>query len=226
VTNAGVRGGGASGTGARLRTPLLVLAAVRTILGIAAIPLAPALYRKHFVILVLMRPTKEVLLAGGFLLRRGKVDVVPMLAAAIPLAVLAVWLFYALGRAYEKELQSDDALPRWARRVLPPKRVKAMCRVLDKRGRPVVVIGRLAAFPSALMGAAAGASGMKPKAFLPADGVGALLSVAEVVGAGYAFGAAYKSAGPWLTGVGVAALLAILFLVGRWLRQEESGRGT
>jgi membrane protein DedA with SNARE-associated domain len=211
---------------ARLRTPLLGLAVVRTVLGIAAIPLAPALYRKHFVILVLMRPTKEVLLAGGFLLRQGKVALMPVLAAAIPLAVLAVWLFYALGRAYKDEIEDDDALPGWAQRVLPPKRIKAMCRVLDKKGRPVVVVGRLAAFPSALMGAAAGASGMEPKAFLPADGLGALLSVAEVLGAGYAFGAAYKSAGPWLTGVGVAALLAILFLVGRWLRQEESGRGT
>lgn len=216
-----------------LRKPLLGLAVLRGALGLAAIPLAPALYRKHFVALVLLRPTKEVLLAGGFLLRRGEVAAVPMLAAAVPLAVLAVWLMYWLGRAYADELREGDGLPRWARKVLPPERVQAMCRVLDERGRTVIVAGRLAAFPSALLGAAAGASGMEPRAFLPADALGAVLSIAEVVAAGYAFGAAYKAAGPWLTAAGVALLLGLLVAVGRWLRREESsassgssGRGT
>lgn len=205
----------------------MAVAGLRGALGLLALPLAPVLYKNHFVAVVALRPTKEVLLAGGFLVRRGQVDLAPMLVAAIPLAVLGVWLFYAVGRAYSKELQSKaNGIPKWAQRVIPPARVRAMCRVLDKRGRPVIVLGRLAAFPSALLGAAAGASRMAPKQFLAADGVGAMLSVAEVVIAGYALGAAYKEAGPWLTGAGVAALLALLFLVGRWLSREESGRGT
>jgi membrane protein DedA with SNARE-associated domain len=78
----------------------------------------------------------------------------------------------------------------------------------------------LAAFPSALLAASAGASGMAPGKFLPADALGAALSIAEVVVAGYVLGAAYKRAGPWLTAVGVAVLIGLLVAVGRWLRRE------
>jgi undecaprenyl-diphosphatase len=212
----------------------LTLAVLRGVLGFVAVPLAPALYRKHFVWLVVLRPTKEVLLAGGFFVRRGRVDLVPMLAAAMPLALLGVWLFYWLGQVYSKELKSSASdLPGWARRVVPPKRVAAMCRVLERRGWSVVVLGRMAAFPSALLAAAAGVSGMETRQFLLADAAGAVLSTAEVVIAGYALGAAYKTAGPWVTAAGVVALAAVLVLVGRWLRREESsgssgssGRGT
>lgn len=202
----------------RVRRALLALAGVRAVLGIIAIPLAPALYRKHFVVLVLMRPTKEVLLAAGFLARRGDVNIGHVLIAAIPLAVFGVWHFFWLGRTFSKDIH-DGNLPGWARRILPPKRIKKLSRVLDKKGERVVVMGRLAAFPSALMGAAAGTSRMDVKPFLGADGVGALLSVAEVVVVGYVFGAAYKQAGPWLTGVGVVVLFAGLVYVGRSLRR-------
>lgn len=206
----------------------MVAAVTRGALGLIAIPLAPALYKDHFVGLVLLRPTKEILLAGGFFVRRGRVSLLPLLLAAIPLALFGVWLFYAIGRVYSKELRGKaDGLPKWAKRVIPPERVKAMCRVLDKRGRSVIVLGRLAAFPSTLLATAAGASGMRPKHFLVADAIGATLSIAEVVIAGYVLGTAYKEAGPWVTAAGVVALLALLFVVGRWLRKEESsGRGT
>ena len=202
------------------RRALLVLAALRGVLSLAALPLVPALYRDQFVILVLLRPTKEVLLAGGFFLRQGEVNLLALLLAALPLALFGVWLLYAVGRAYEDEIQDEDGLPRWARRILPRDRIEDLSRILDRKGRGVIVAGRLAAFPSSLLGAAAGASGMKPRRFLAADALGFALSVAEVVGAGYVLGAAHKRAGPWLTGLGVAVLFGLLFVLGRWLRRE------
>ena len=204
-----------------MRTGLLVAAAVRGILSVAAIPFAPALYRDHFVVLVLLRPTKEVLLAGGFLVREGDVGLGPILAAAVPLALVGVWHFFVLGRAYAEEIQRGDGLPRWAQRVLPTDHIQRLCRVLDRKGGRVIVLGRLAAFPSTLLGAAAGASKMEPRPFLLADLAGCALSLVEVIGAGYVLGAAYKEAGPWITAVGVAALLVVLVLVGRWLRRED-----
>ncbi|HVF76172.1 MAG TPA: VTT domain-containing protein [Acidimicrobiales bacterium] len=203
------------------RRALLGLVALRTVLGIVAIPLAPALYGEHFVVLVLLRPTKEVLLAAGFLIRQGHVSLVPVLAAAVPLALLGVWLVYAVGRAYAKELQDAD-MPAWSRRLLPPDRINAMCRVLDRRGRLVIVLGRIAAFPSSALAAGAGASEMPPRRFLPADALGAVLSVAEVMAAGYFLGAAYKEAGPWVSVVGFLVLAGLLVLLGRRLQQEES----
>jgi membrane protein DedA with SNARE-associated domain len=202
----------------RLRVGLLVLAAVRGALTVLAIPLAPFLFREHFAVLVLLRPTKEVLLAAGFLARRGDVNLLVVIAAAIPLCVLGVWLLFWIGRTFGDEL---DDLPRWTRRILPPKRIKQLCKVLEKKGDRVVVLGRLAAFPSSLMGAAAGASKMDIKRFLAADGLGAALSIAEVLAAGYVLGSAYKAAGPWLTVLGLVMLVAVMVYVGRLLHRTS-----
>ena len=204
----------------RVRTPLLALAGARTLLSIAAIPLAPALYRDHFVLLVLLRPTKEVLLAAGFFVKRGDVGLVPVLLAAVPLAILGVWHFFALGRAYADEIRTGRGLPRVAERILPTSQIQKLSKVLDRTGPKVIGLGRMAAFPSALLGAAAGSSGMEPKPFLLTDTIAGVASIAEVMLAGYVLGEAYKRAGPWLTGAGVVALLALLVLVGRWLRRE------
>ena len=204
--------------GSTFRTVMLALAGLRGVLAALAIPLAPALYKDHFLVLVLLRPTKDVLLATGFLARRNEVNLGAVVLAAIPLCLFGVWVLFWLGRSFGSEIRNGK-LPGWARRILPPDRIEDLCKVLKKRGEKVVVLGRLAAFPSTMMGAAAGVSGMKPGRFMRADGLGALLSVAESIIAGYLFGEAYKRAGPWLTGLGVVALFGILFYVGRQLRR-------
>jgi membrane protein DedA with SNARE-associated domain len=204
----------------RLRAPLLVLAGVRGVIGIVAIPLAPALYRDHFVLLVLLRPTKDVLLFGGFLLRDGQVGLLPVLLAAVPLAVFGVWHFFALGRAYARELDARGGLPKWARRVLPPERIASMRKLLDSNRRMAILVGRLSVFPSTMLASAAGAAKIKPSEFLPLDGLGAVLSIAEVLIVGYALGSAYQSGSRIITAVGVVVLAGALVVLGRWLRRH------
>jgi len=194
------------------------LAVFRAGLSVVAIPLAPFLFEEHFVLLVLLRPTKEVLLAGGFLVREGDVNPVLLLAAAVPLMVFGVWQFFALGRGYAKEIEACD-VPGLGGRVLPGKRIDAIRTLLKKKGVRLVFLGRLAAFPSTLVAAAAGASKMHTRHFLVADGSGALLSVVQVVGAGLLLGSAYKQAGPWLTAAGVVVLMGMLWLAGRYLKR-------
>lgn len=212
----------AHGRAVRFRTFLLWLAAARAVLGVVAIPLAPFLYREHFALLVLLRPTKEVLLAAGFLIRQGDVNPIVVVLAALPLMLGGVWQFFALGRGFADELRSGDGLPRMAQRLLPPERVKKLCAVLDRKGTRLIFLGRLATFPSSLLGTAAGTAGMKTWKFIPADTLGALVGMAEVLVAGYLLGQAYKSAGPWLTAVGVVALLGMLFVLGRSLTRDRS----
>lgn len=202
------------------RQALLWLAGVRILLGIVAIPLAPFLYKEHFLVLVLLRPTKEVLLAAGFLARRGEINLLEILIAAVPLMLLGVWQFYYLGRMYSSEIRSGKDMPNLAKRLLPQEKIKKMQKVLKKKGNRVVFLGRLAAFPSALIGAAAGASNVRSRKFFPADGVGALLSIAEVVGAGYILGETYDKSKPWITLAGVAVLAGLLVLIGWYLRRE------
>lgn len=188
-------------------------------------PLAPLLYREHLLALVLIRPTKEVLLAAGFEVRRGDLLAPSVVVATIPLAVLGVWLFYALGRAFAAEL-TGGALPGLAGRMLPQARIVQLGRVLEREGAKVVFLGRLAVFPSSLLAAAAGVAGMRPRTFLLADGAGALTSIIGVLALGYAFGEAYEEAGPWITGVGVVVAVIMLVALGRWLKREaDDGAG-
>jgi membrane protein DedA with SNARE-associated domain len=193
-------------------------AVVRAALGIVAIPLAPFLYKEHFLILVLLRPTKEVLLAAGFLARIGNVNLLEVLAAAIPLMMLGVWHFYYLGRQFSSEIQ-NERLPFIGSKLLPSKRIHELEKVLKKKGPKLVFLGRLAVFPSALLGAAAGSGEMKSKQFLVPDALGAIASFVEVVGIGFLFGSAFKQAGPWITAGGVVILAVAAILLGRYIRR-------
>ncbi|MCA1823134.1 MAG: DedA family protein [Mycobacteriales bacterium] len=201
-----------------LRRAALGLVVARVVLGVVAVPLAPLLYRRHFLVLILLRPTKDVLLAAGFVLRNGDVSPAEVVAAAAPLLLAGVWLFYYLGRQYAAELRANE-LPGLGGRMLPPRRVRQLSTVLRERGLRLVFLGRLAAFPSTLVAAAAGSSRLNARGFLAVDGAGGLLSLAEFVGAGYLLGDAYRRAGPWLTGIGIGVLGAAAVLFGRYLRR-------
>ena len=190
-------------------------------LAIVAIPLAPALYRHHLALLVLLRPSKEVLLFAGYMIREGNISPVIVVLAAIPLLVLAVWVFFALGHEYQDELQDAD-LPGVAGRLLPRERIGKLCDAVNDRGMVLVVIGRLASMPSTLVAAAAGAAEVPFRRFAIADAVGAALSLAMMLGAGYLLGEARKTAGPWLTVVGAVALLALMVVLGK--RVSDGGR--
>ena len=214
-------------TAVEWRVPLLGLAALRGVLALLAIPLAAPLWDRHFALVVLLRPTKEVLLASGFQIREGDLALPVAVVATLPLMLGGVWLFFWLGRAWSEEIRSGEGLPRWAEKVLPPKRICQLADVLEDKGRTVVFLGRLAVFPSAVMAAAAGVSGMTTTEFLLSDGLGAMASLVEVIGAGYLLGHAYQDGAHWLTLAGAAVLVVLLVLMGRWLRrQSSSGKGT
>lgn len=202
-----------------MRRFLVGVAVVRLIVGVAAIPLAPLLYEDNFLLLVLMRPTKEVFLAGGFLVRQGDLNVFLLLLCAIPLSIGGVWVFYLLGRGYSKEIEKGD-VPGLVGRILKPDRVKTLEKALDKRGPKLIFLGRLAVLSSAAVAAAAGAAGLGPKRFFPIDIAGGLLAIAYTVGAGYFLGEAYEMAGPWLTGLGVVAFLGFSYVLGRQLKSS------
>lgn len=204
------------------RAALLGLAVARLAVGVAAIPLVPLLYRDHFLLLVVMRPTKELFLAGGFLVRQGEIPLWGLVLAAIPLSIFGVWLFFFLGRAYQREIESDE-LTGIAGRIITADRVKRFEKVLDAKGPKLIFLGRLAVMSSAAVAAAAGAGGMESRKFLLTDLAGGLTSIAYTVAAGYALGEAYERAGPWLTVLGAIALVLFAFILGRSLKRDPQG---
>jgi membrane protein DedA with SNARE-associated domain len=197
------------------------LAVMRMVLGGVALLLAPWLYEEHAAVLGLLRPTKEVFLFEGFLTSLGDLAVPVAVLAALPLLLGGVWIFFGLGRAYEDDL-ADAQLPGVAGRVLPKDRIDNMRDLLERKGMWVVFLGRLAAFPSSLMAAAAGSSGVSWRAFVVADTAGALLSMAIAIEAGRVLGRAYEDAGPWLTAFGVVVLVALAVWAGRVLTSGSS----
>lgn len=203
-----------------MQRTLLAFAALRAALGVVAIPLAPFLFEDHFLVLVLLRPAKEVFLAGGFLARGGDVNLVLLVLAAIPLSIFGVWHFYLLGRAYSNDIGSHR-MSGLAARILTPDRIERLERSLERKGTKLVFLGRLAVLSSAAVAAAAGAAKMEPAKFFPWDLGGGLLSIAYTVGAGWFLGAAYEEAGPWITAAGVAALLGFAFVLGRTLQRAS-----
>ena len=189
-------------------------------LALVAIPLAPFLYREHVAVLVLLRPTKETLLFAGFAAERGDISVPVLLIAAAPLLLLGVWQFFALGRIFSSELSKRE-LPGIAGRLLPRKRIRKLQSAIDREGDKVVFLGRIAAMPSSLIGAAAGVSKVDWRRYLVVDGAGAVVSLLMMLGLGWILEDAYETAGPWLTGLGLAAIASVAVVMGRALTRGE-----
>jgi membrane protein DedA with SNARE-associated domain len=210
------------------RWVLVAFAGLRLVVAAVAVPLAPVLYREERIeVLVLLRPSKEVLLLAGYVIGQGDASALAVVLAALPLLLGAVWLLFAVGRAFSDDLE-DVGRNRWVAKVLPPRRIRKLTDAVCDRGMAVVFLGRLAAFPSTLVGAAAGASDVPTRRFLAADGAGALVSLVALLGAGYLLEDAYDVAGPWFTAAGVAVLALVALLLGRSLRsagRARRGRG-
>jgi membrane-associated protein len=206
---------------ARWKRPLLIAAIARYAIPIAAIPLAAALIPDRVALLTLLRPGKEVLLlAGGLWSADGRPSLLMVFLAYIPLMILSVWGFFALGRAYSDDLADGDG-PEWLHKVVPPDKFEATQRVIARRGVTVAILGRVAALPPTILAAAAGTSAVDSRRYLAADTVGAVLSFIVTVGIGVGLGRAYERGGIWLTGASIAVLLVVINRFTRWLQAEE-----
>lgn len=198
------------------------VAALRTVLPIAALAFLPVLIPDRVPLLVLVRPGKEFLLLGGGLLAvDGRPTILALALAFVPLGLLGAWAFFVVGRAYGHVLDSEER-PAWLARLVPPRSLALGRAVLRRRGPAIALLGRLAALPPTVTAAAAGASPVRAAPFLAADAVGSALAFAVTVGTGIALGAAYDDGSVWVTAGGVALFLVLLSLLSRWVRREAA----
>jgi membrane protein DedA with SNARE-associated domain len=199
---------------------LLGIAGVRTIAALVALPLLPVLYRHDFLVLVALRPSLGIILLGAILARQGGMSLWAMLVIAVPLQLLIVWLYFLIGRAWQSEIHSDDTLPFFTARLLRRDQVRRVREALKAHGTRLVVLARFAIFPTGLLAATAGASGMKPVRYFPADGLAFAAAAGLVVGAGYGLGLARRQSDLWLTIAGAAGLIALSGLLTWYVRRE------
>lgn len=203
-----------------LRRILLVVAALRFVIPVAMLPLIPVLQRDRFLLLLGLRPGKELLLLGG---GRARIDgdptVLEMWLVTVPFLVVAVWVFFALGRLYRHALRAGTG-PAWLHRAVPEQRLLVADRILAKHGPVIAVLGRIATIPPTVLAAAAGASDVRAHRYLVADFLGAVAGFGTAVGAGYLLGRAYERGGPWLTGAGIAFVVVFVMLLTNWIQRE------
>jgi membrane protein DedA with SNARE-associated domain len=138
--------------------------------------------------------------------------------------LLIVWLYFLLGRAWQSEIHSDDTLPFLTARLLRRNQVRRIRDALRAHGSRLVVLARFAIFPTGLLAATAGASGMKPARYFPADGLAFAAAAGLVVGAGYSLGLAQRESDLWLTVIGTAGLTALSGLLRLYVRREPKQR--
>lgn len=203
-----------------VRRVLVATAVARFVIPIAAIPFAPALIPDDVGLLILLRPGKEIiLLAGGLSNTQQSPGLAMSFVAYLPLMLAAVWVFFAVGRAWGPALE-DGSAPELLTRVLPPERVRRLHRLLEDRGPLLAVVGRIAGLPPTIIAAAAGTSRVRPARFLVADALGAVASFALIFGIGWLLGDAYERGGPWLTAGDTILVVGAGVLVNRWFQRE------
>lgn len=207
----------------------LAVAILRYAIPVLALGAAPTLIPDDVGLLVLLRPSKEVLLLAGGLSATSATaatsanpGLLVAIGAYVPLMIFGVWAFYVVGRAYGARLDAGEG-PRWLQRAVPADRFVLARELLERRGATMALIARLAALPPTVMAAAAGAAEVPVARYLLADLVGALAAFGIVFGAGYALGDAYESGGPWLTAGALLVLVIGGVLVARWVRRELRG---
>ena len=224
-------GAGAGAPAAGFPSPLVrrvavSMAVLRYVIPLLVIPGIPFLIATdRLALLVLLRPQKEFLiLAAAQLSRTGSPSIPLLLAAYVPLMVVAIWAFFIVGRIFRPALDAGDA-PRWLTRILPSEQLDVARRVLARRGPAIAVMGRLAALPPTIMAAAAGASDVDARRYLAADLAGAFGSFALMVGAGLLLGDTYDEYGWSVTVAGVVVLVGLIWLITRWVRKESAKDG-
>jgi len=129
-------------------------------------------------------PEETILAVAGYLVWRGELNLVAVLAVGIVSAIAGDNLGYWLGRRYGR-----NALPRYARWVLGhPERLKSMEAFVERRGPSAVFVARFVPGIRFMAGPLAGGLGMRFLPFLIANVLGALVYVPVAVAGGYLVG--------------------------------------
>jgi membrane protein DedA with SNARE-associated domain len=209
---------------------VLLLAIARYTVPIAAIPLLTRLLRgdvsdAEYALVIALRPGREVMLgAGAQLLRLGRPSPVLLFLAAFPFFVMAVWVFFLLGRVHRAPLRSGTG-PGWLHRLAPPHKLEVAQRALARRGPMVAFVGRVGGLPPTLLAAAAGVSDVRPLRYLVADALGAVVVFALTVGVGYGLGETYERAGWVFTVVALVVIFGLASWFSSWIQREFEREG-
>lgn len=129
-------------------------------------------------------PEETILALAGYLVWRGQLRLLLVIAVGVASAAVGDNLGYWFGRRYGRA-----AIERYGRRILlPPERMEKVWRFVSRHGARAVFAARFLPGIRILAGPLAGAAGVGFPEFLVANALGAALYVPYAVGVGYAVG--------------------------------------
>jgi membrane protein DedA with SNARE-associated domain len=192
-------------------------------LALGMIFLLPALEAPAFIGLVL--PGELVLVLGGVLAQQGRVPLAAALALGVAGPIAGDSVGHWLGRRFGRRL-----LEVGAGRLAGPARVARTRAVLQRRGGPALVLGRMTAGVRVLLPGLAGASGIRYRRFLawtaPAAAVWAVAHVLLGYAAGEGWHRAHEVAGrAGLILLVVLAVAGALALAAAAVRRHRAAGG-
>lgn len=200
------------------------LAIARFVVPIVALPYAlraAADATVNIPLLVLLRPGRLELLLAGFRISDGDANLLLTLLAYIPFGIMSVWGFFWLGRLLGHRIESPDS--KWLHRAIPPEGFAKVQRLLEQRGVPLAIFGRVAGLPPTLMAAAAATSHISARRYLAADLLGAAINLAVVLAVGGLLGETYERAGRWFSIGGFVLIIVMSSVVSQWFQREYEG---
>lgn len=157
-------------------------------------------------------PEETVLALAGYLVFSGRIQLLPVLVAALVSAVVGDAVGYWLGRRYGRA-----AVERYARWLLTPERVMSVESLVRRYGALMVCVARFVGGRRFVAGPLAGALGLPFRSFLRGNVLGAVIFVPYAVGIGYAIGYGLEPymarAQQVLGGIGQMVLLVALVVI-------------
>jgi len=169
-------------------------------------------------------PEETVLALGGFLAHRGELRLPTVIVVGVLAAIVGDNIGYWLGRRYGRE-----ALERYGRYIwVSADRLERVSAFMARYGGFAVFAARFVAGVRFLAGPVAGAMGMRPRTFIVANTLGALVYVPYAVGLGYAVSYGAGSVIERFVGraepvvVAAIALLTLAFIVRRRLHRTPA----
>jgi len=166
-------------------------------------------------------PEELIQLTVGYLARRGVLSLVPGIVVAWAGLVLGDFLLFRLGRSHGPRFLES----RHVARVFTPRRRAFVERHFARHPILTIVLARHASGFRLPVFVMAGASGVRSRTFLLADGLSALASVPLVVGAGWYFAGHIEELKRQIRWVELAVAVAALLGAAAWVllarRQER-----
>ena len=158
-------------------------------------------------------PEELIQLTVGYLARRGVLSLVPGIVVAWAGLVLGDFLLFRLGRSHGPRFLES----RHVARVFTPRRRAFVERHFARHPILTIVLARHASGFRLPVFVMAGASGVRSRTFLLADGLSALASVPLVVGAGWYFAGHIEELKRQIRWVELAVAVAALLGAAAWV---------